>query len=223
MVSFTHFSTKIIDLVCRRVVFLFIIAGVLSLVLINHGTLKVKTLNDLLPDPPIIKKFVYHPDQMPAESMRDVIAYYKFLYNIMGNITYEKPAACLMLGYAYYYLGDEKKAIDYLLLSNKIYGHFFWVDYNLGVIAYNDKRYAQALDFFARAKDDYPFTIGFELITRVYKYIGKCLKIKREDFEKSLDDGASYMKQLNNLCAALVQDPDLQKQFQGKKIDLRLF
>lgn len=222
MASFQKFRIKIVDLIFRRVIFLFLVGTALSFVLIDQERVRVKTLNTMVPTASDLKEFVYHPHQMDKEKMKYLLIYYKYLYHIMGTNTYEKPAAAGIIGYAYYYLGDEKKAVYYLSLSNKIYGHFFWVYYDLGIIAYKEKNYVQAMADFDQAKDAYSYTVGFLLTTRCNKYIAHCLKLKQEDLEKNLYQGAQFMKKLDVLCETLLENPDIEAQFQRKEIDLRL-
>jgi len=222
MVSFKSVYTKIADLIFRRVIFLFLIGIVLSFLLIDQGKLDVKTINTMLPSAVDIREFAYHPAQMDKRKIRNMLTYYKFVCDIMGPDTYDKPAACGIVGYAYYYLGDEKKAIDYLSMANKNYEHFFWINYNLGIIYYNQEHYEQAMNYFLQAKDAYPYTVGFLVTTRTYRHIAKSLKLNKEGLQQSLNQGAEYLKKIYSFSALLMQDPTFEKQFEKKKVDLRL-
>ncbi|MBF0505035.1 MAG: tetratricopeptide repeat protein [Candidatus Omnitrophica bacterium] len=223
MASLQSIYTKIVDLIVRRVVFLFLLGTVLSLVLIDQDKLKIKTLNTTLPSASVLKEFVYHPAGMDQGNMRDMFVYYHFLCDYMGSNTYEKPAACGIVGYAYYYLGDEKKAIDYFLMATKLFDHSFWPYYDLGVIYFNKERYDQAMKYFALARDAYPYTIGFFLRTMTYQQIAGLLGLNQDEFQKGLQEGGSNIQKLYIICKLFVENPDLKKQFMRKKIDLRLF
>lgn len=213
----------IVDLIFRRVMLLFLTGAVLSLVLIDQNKLKIKTLNTTLPSVSDLKEFVYHPAQMDQGKMRDVFTYYKFECDYMGANTYEKPAACGIVGYAYYYLGDRPKSIEYLSQAAKLFGHSFWTYYDLGVIYYNEEHYTQAMDCFALAKEAYPYTIRFFLATMTYRQMAGLLGLGPQDFEQGLEQGGEHVRQLYLVSKLFLENPDFKKQFAKKTIDLRLF
>ncbi len=223
MVSFPAVYTKIVDLIFRRVIFLFLVGVVLSFLFIDQSALKMKTLNTMLPSASDLKEFIYHPSQMNQEKIKDMLTYYKFVCDFMGSDTYEKPAACGIVGYAYYYLGNDKKAIDYLSQSNKLYDHFFWTYYNLEVIYFNEGNYEQSMNYFVLAKEAYPYTVGFFSATRSYVHIAECLKLNQDDFSRGVDQGAERIKKLYIFSSLLIDHPALKEQFVLKKFDLRLF
>jgi len=56
-----------------------------------------------------------------------------------------------MMGFCYYYLDQQKKAIKYFDKVPKNIPDFYWRSYNLGIMAYEQKQYEQAVQYFNKA------------------------------------------------------------------------
>ena len=223
MVSLQAVYIKIVDLIFRRVILLFLVGILLSYLFIDHNKIVLKTLNTLMPSSEDLSDFVNHPAQMDHQKLEDILIYYKYLYMIMGSDTFEKPAACGMVGYAYYYLGDEKRSIDYFLKSVKFFDRSFWTYYDLGVIYYNKEHYQQAMYYFSLAKEAYPYTMTYILSTRAFSQIAATMKLTQNDFQKRLDQQAENLKVLYTLSQLFNENSQLKNEFDRKRINLLLF
>ncbi len=81
-------------------------------------------------------------NQAPID--RDQIRYYRDYYEYLLQVFPSLRDAYGILGYCYYYLGDDARAIDYLekaIASNPIYP---WNYYNLAAMDINKSRYQEA-------------------------------------------------------------------------------
>lgn len=213
----------IVDLVFRRVILLFILAAIFSTVFINHHSLKLKTLNYLLPSKEELKVFVEQPDALSRDQLKSFLVYYKTVCDFVKNDP-EESAPCSMVGYAYYYLGNEKKAAQYYRRSCQLNDRFFWFYFNLGVIYYNQERYAEAADVFAQALNTpADHAAYFFMLTKTYREISRILDISPEDYEKSLNKGYELSKQLLMISQLMVHQPEMRNRIQREKIDLHLF
>ncbi|GEM_PF-4970337 len=223
MVSFQSVYAKIIDLVFRRVILLFVLAVLLSFVLINHNTLKVKTLNYLLPSSADMKDFRNRPAQMSREKLKNFLIYYRTMCGFVTRDA-EEPAPCGITGYAYYYFGKENQAIEYYKRAIKLNSHFFWFYYNLGVIYYNKNDYHQAAEYFAHALGIRPEnSMYFLVLTKTYRDMFKLLGLMPGDYESSLDQGYALAKILYMNSQLLNEKPQLRTQIGRQRADLQLF
>lgn len=78
--------------------------------------------------------------------LRRGLRYYKTLIAVFPT----SSLAHGLLGYCYYYLGKQEKAVDAFLMAAKKEPRFYWHQYNLAVIYYNRKDYGRAAEYFRK-------------------------------------------------------------------------
>jgi tetratricopeptide (TPR) repeat protein len=221
--AFKKIFAGLIDVLFRRVISLFLIAGVLWFVILDQNALKVKTLNYLLPSAEDIRELADHPSGLNREKLTNLLIYYKTVCEFVTNDP-EEPAPCAIVGYAYYYLGNEKKAIQYYQRAAKLNDRFFWFHYNLGVIYYNQERYSEAGECFARAlsvpRDHAKY---FFMLTKTYREISRLLDLTEDDYEENLKKGYDLVKKLYMISQLLVEEPEMREHMERQKIDMHLF
>ncbi len=222
MVMVTYFK-KIADLLFCRVMLLFLVFTLLLTVLIKHDTLKVKALNYFIPSETDLRDFVFHPELMSTERIKDVLVYYDAGCQFLSRDP-EVPAPCGTAAYAYYYLGKKEKAVNYYLNAIKRCPGFFWFYFNLGVIYYNDEQYKKAMDYFALALSvSQEQSLRFLLVTKTYRDLSKMLGLFPQDFGHGLEEGLEHAKKLYLISRLLAENKDFRAQVERKKINLRIF
>lgn len=208
---------------CGRVVFLFVIAIVIFYFTVDQLKLKAKTLNFLMPDAASIKKFNEQPELMDREELNDLLIYYKKVCDFQGNDP-EYPAPCSFAAYAYYYLGQTEKAVEHYEKSLQGNPHFFWSQYNLALIHYNEGLYEQAAREFHKASDlPVENAVYFMLLTKTYKDATSLLKINNELLLTNLQEGYEHAGQLSAVSKLIGSNPELKERLRIKKLKLRLF
>ena len=223
VVSFKNISARIIDLFFRRVMILFLVGGLLCSLLINQHTLKIKTLNYLLPLDADLLEFRDHPDQMDRDKLKDILIYYRSIYGFEKKDP-EGPAPCGIAAYAFYYSGKKDTAIEYYNKAIRLNNRFFWFYYNLGVIYYNDEHYDKAIEYFAKALSIEPQdSMYFLVLTKTYKDFLKVFHLEIVNYGQSLSEGYEHARKFLVICKMFIDQPDIKAKIERKKIDLRLF
>ena len=140
---------------------------------------KIRRLNGMRPEFAQMIDFAKH--YQPAQTV-DWTPYKDYFERLLSylpnNSTAEKLhiedyfIAKTLLGYIYFYTGQEKKAISYFGASEDFNRHFFWSNYNLGVIYYKKGMYAKALKHLNQALETDPeMTIKFMNNSTLYRQI----------------------------------------------------
>lgn len=214
---------KLIDLFVKRIIFLVIIIIALFYMTIDRHVLKVKTLNFLMPDAQDIRMFNEHPDKMDREHLKSILIYYKKVCDFQSRDP-EGPAPCSFAAYAYYYLGNTKKAVslyEKAVIDNQ---YFFWFHYNLGAIYFNEGRYDKAAGEFSRAVNmPASNSMYFLTLTKTYKDVALLLKIGPETLGSSLMEGYNQANELMVISKMLLTNPAMKTQIGIDKVKLRLF
>ena len=180
-------------------------------------------MNHLLPSTEDLRNFAELPSSMDRQKLTNLLIYYKTVCHFVTNDP-EEPAPCSITAYAYYYLGQEKKAITYYRRAIKRNDQFFWFHFNLGVIYYNEERYAEASESFVRALSSPDENAKyFFMLTKTYKELAKFLNLTPADYRRNLDKGYELAKELYLISQAFVENPDMRKKLRKEKIDLHLF
>jgi len=105
-------------------------------------------LNNLMPRSIdyLVETAVAHQAYDPRK-LQSYVYYYEKVVAFMP----QRADARGMLGYLYYQMGQEQKAIAAYEKAIKVYPHFFWFYYNLGMIHLKAERYEEAVAFFKKA------------------------------------------------------------------------
>jgi tetratricopeptide (TPR) repeat protein len=216
-------ALTVADLIFRRAIILFLLAAVISGALINQHSLKLKTLNYLLPSENELRLFVEHPRELSRDQLKTFLVYYQTVCDFVKKDP-EEPAPCSMAGYAHYYLGNEKKALRSYQRSCELNDRFFWFFFNLGAIYYNQERYAEAADAFAKALGTpTDHAAYFFMLTKTYREISRILDVTPEEYEEKLNKGYDLAKQLLMISQLMVHQPEIRERIQRKYIELHLF
>jgi tetratricopeptide (TPR) repeat protein len=223
MFSIKKIYLKVIDLIFKRVIFLLLVGIVLFFMLINQGTLKLKTINTVTPNFDQIKRFMTQPRQMSRDEMKNMLDFYKSMCDLLNANSSERPAPCGFAGYAYYYLGDDQKAQEYYEKTLKLSPYFLWFNYNLGAIYYNNENYDKAMTYFVRARDAEPSSIYFLSRTETYIKVAVALNSKSEDLEHSLVEGYHLANKMLVYSKLFSENPQIRRSVMKEKLDLRLF
>ncbi|MDE1920769.1 MAG: tetratricopeptide repeat protein [Candidatus Omnitrophica bacterium] len=108
---------------------------------------KIRHLNDSIPDFADMIIFSNGPHTKNIDWKP-----YKYYFKLILRYMPDDLTVRQLLGFADYYTGQEKKAIDCFKGSSSFKGHdLFWSDYNLGVIYYKKGTWPQAADYLFKA------------------------------------------------------------------------
>ncbi len=110
--------------------------------------IKVRHLNDAIPDFSDMINFSQNPDTKRELNWRPYKNYFELILSYMPNDVITKQ----LLGYVDFYSGQEQQAIDLFKSSSVMNGHdLFWSNYNLGVLYYKKKLWPQATKYLFKA------------------------------------------------------------------------
>ncbi|MDP8212825.1 MAG: tetratricopeptide repeat protein [Candidatus Zapsychrus exili] len=133
---------EIIKWLSRRVIAVYFVIFLLSLLVVNNVKVERKRLNHLMPlyyETLVDENF--NEKNFNDIKLREYINYYKKV----AKSTQSKPEAYSIVGYCYYYSGDVKKAISFYKKAIDANPYFFWFHYNLGVIYYKEGDFDKAI------------------------------------------------------------------------------
>ncbi|MCK5580759.1 MAG: tetratricopeptide repeat protein [Candidatus Omnitrophica bacterium] len=142
-----NFIWKTLIWLSTRIFVLYFVLIFLYNGLFDEELRRVKTLNYLMPRSGYLVKFMTREVELEKEALRKEVRYYKKVSQYMPD----SPAAYSVLGFCYYYLGKEKKAVVSYEQAISLAPKQFWNYYNSGIIYFKNKEYAKALSLFEKA------------------------------------------------------------------------
>ena len=155
-----------------RIAVIYIVLFVLILTCVDIHTVekrnKIRHLNGISPDFTQMNNFLTH--QVPKPAMNWVP--YKNYFELVLRYMPQDAIAQELLGYVYYYMGQENKAIALLKSASNFSDNLFWPNYNLGVIYYKKGMYEQSFDYMSKAIAANPQgTVGYMYSSVMYRQI----------------------------------------------------
>lgn len=118
------------------------------------------------------------PDSLPTYTR-----YYKMITEYMPHLS----EGYGLLAFCYYYDRKITEAVDLYEKAIILNPHVVWFYYNLGVIHYKEKQYAQAINAFQRALNvDVSLSIKFVLSSKLYQDILRERALGAADIEKGI-------------------------------------
>lgn len=94
--------------------------------------------------------------QQGSYFFKDKIFRHKNYYEKLVQYMPYRSEAQGLLGFCFYYLGQETKAIEAYQKAIELNPHFFWFYYNLGVIYSKSDQHALAMEYFQKAAQTKP-------------------------------------------------------------------
>ncbi len=165
----------------------------------NKAKLKIKlmTINSFRP-----KSFDYLADFFSSskQSRRNAIEQHLYYYKRVVEFYPQQADVHEFLGFGYYHLGDEGKAIKHFQKAVALNPNFFWSEYNLGVIYFNAGDYQKSARFLNKAITINPEdTVSAMSSSRVYQEIIQQLDNPGVKISASLKEGYQKVSQLLSL------------------------
>lgn len=102
---------------------------------------RTKTLNQLMPSFDYLAEFEKGRRGLNEKRLHQYARYYKKVVEYLPG----RAGAYSMLGFCYYHLGENEKAILSYKKAIALNPHFFWSQYNLAVIFFKSGRYEKSL------------------------------------------------------------------------------
>ncbi len=127
---------------------------------------------------------------------------YVYFYSQMTEYFPGQADSYQLLGFCYYYLGDQKRAVSFYKKAIGLNPNFFWSYYNLSIIYFENRRYQEAARLLEKATALSPQATldAVRLSPIVYRMILKNISNADIILQKSLHEGYLQSKQLLGLC-----------------------
>lgn len=138
---------SLIRWVMGRMAWVYVLVLLFCLVCVDFKMLdmriKMRHLNDAIPDFTSMVVFARNPEAAPAIDWKPYQRYFELILRYMPD----DPIARQLLGYVEYYEGHQDKAVDLIQGASLVNGHdLLWADYNLGVIDFKKGMWPQAAE-----------------------------------------------------------------------------
>lgn len=159
--------------------------AVLSQVIDEREQVKLKaaaiTLNQIMPSFETLAKFIKNPQQGDKSSLGSYIDYYEKVVSYFPSMADAQGT----LGYCYYYLNNNEEALQAFQKAVEINPHYFWYQYDVGLMEFKKEEYVKAIASLERAlKVRLDFSLKAFFVSKVFQQI-----IQYEpDLKESLDD-----------------------------------
>jgi len=138
---------------------------------------RVAALNRLMPslDPMVV--FITRGRPLKRESLNDYLMYYQ-AFNEIGP---GRADVYGMMGFCYYYLGYDDKAIASYEQAAIFNPHFFWFYYNLATIYFKQGKYQKAIEYSQLAIDsDRETAVSFLNVSKPYADLVRLIENRYE-------------------------------------------
>ena len=165
---------------------------------------KAESLSRLTPPMDYFAEFVNKKEGFDRKKTEDCIYYHRRVIDIIPT---QRAEAYTMLGFCYERAGENAKAIDAYLRSLKFNPSYFWSDYNIGALYYNQKNYEKARFYLERATAQDPVRASLiPLMSKVYRDVMAGPAAKGFDIGESLAQGYQRAFILLVLCSQQLRD-----------------
>lgn len=156
------------------------------------------------------------PDSLPTYTR-----YYKMITEYMPHLS----EGYGLLAFCYYYDGKITEAVNLYEKAIVLNPYVVWFYYNLGVIHYKEKQYAQAINAFQRALNvDVSLSIKFVLSSKLYQDILRERALGAADIEKGIREIQQNSEALLKLSAFHLRKSDAQESVPSEEnLYLRVF
>ena len=154
--------------ILARNIFVYLVIAAALFLITDKERYQSKMINYLTV--PIGYLYLVGEGTQKAEQQR-ILDYVEFYERLIERSPNASDAAGL-LGISYYYLGDIKKAVEFLERATAINPHYFWFQYDLGVIYLQEGESEKAAAAFQAALQIKPqFTLYFIQTSRILRYV----------------------------------------------------
>ena len=189
---------KAYHLVFKRTIILILAAILLSNWLVDLDRMKLKTLNRVVPaSMEDLVAFDRNPHGPTTIALENYILYFKTAASVLTS----SSAAHAMLGYAYYYSGDFKRAAVFYRKAIKLTPEFFWFQHDLGAIYLKQGRYKEAAEVLEKALACRPEdALIFLNVSKIYRELNRYASDFGYDTEKGLLDGYRNAHEMLMIC-----------------------
>ena len=185
----------------------FVLSWHIKGILKNYGTVLVKgkatKLTRMIPS---FEHFAKVLEKKEAVDQEKFEGYANYFENVVKYIPQRADAFCL-LGFCYYSLGKERGATEAYKEAMAINPHFFWPYYNLGVKAFQNARYEEAVEILSKAVALRPeMTLTYIFSSKVYSPILTLIPDYSKKMETRLERGYYRSYQMLVLSCFLLRD-----------------
>src|SRR6185503_5122654 len=147
---------KFIKWLMTRTIILYIVLFAVSFALVDYTAIKnritIRTLNHNMPENGFNYLIGLGEGQANVPIEEDTLKSYVRYYEKVVNYLPKLADAHGMLGFSYYYLNEPEKALKEYEKAGVLNPHFFFFQYNLGVIHFLRGDYAKAAGYFETAR-----------------------------------------------------------------------
>jgi tetratricopeptide (TPR) repeat protein len=198
MMAFAQGIKQVAWFCVSRTAILFIIAALLFYFLVDSERMKLKALNRVVPQSmEILADFNQHPSKEQSGILQGYTLFFKTTSKILPN----SAAAHGMLGYCYYYSGHQRKALDSYRKAAALHPTFFWFQYNLAVIYFEQGLYGPAAEVLEKAVACRPEdAIVFTNVSKIYRDLNHYAEDLGYDSQNGLVAGYRYAHELLAKC-----------------------
>jgi tetratricopeptide (TPR) repeat protein len=156
---------KFIRYILERCFILYILIAVLCYLTIDHRLVVIRTVNYWQPVPSDLFRFAQGKSDRDVSLLVRATRYYRSIVKILPS-----GPAYGALGFCYYHLGDESKAILYYKKAVETDQTFFGLYHNLGALYYKAGDFHQAIDMLQGALKAPPqYTLAYRGIVNPYE------------------------------------------------------
>lgn len=202
MMSLLKFSLQL----SQRVIILYVLFFVLSGLLVSDVKIKRNTLNTALPQSfDYFIKFTNGEESFDNKNFEPYFLYYKKLVEVFP----QRADSHGMVGYCYYYKGQESRAIKAFHRAIEINPYFLPFHYNLGIIYFRHGQYREAMEAFQKSLEpDIAFNLKF--IAYAYKIYQPFLKgMTPSEVEAKVKDNITNSYKMLVMSAYQLKDYEL--------------
>jgi len=169
--------SRFLVMAAKRVFIFYVIVFLLVIFTLKHEQALTKaefqTLNRLMP---YFDEFVDHVIKGDTVDQVDWSRYIHYFEKVTEYVPFLADARFL-LGYCYYQIGKEQKALSVLQESIELNSAFFWSHYNMGIIYFKNNQFARAAEAFEKALKTKP-EAAIKVITISQVYLPLIKKIR---------------------------------------------
>lgn len=154
--------------ILNRNIFIYLAIVAVLFLIVDKQRYQVKMINYLTVPVGYLYLLGEGAQEPDVQKVMDQVEFYERLVKYSPNA----PDAAGMLGISYYYLGETSKAVKFLEKAAALNPHYFWFQYDLGVIFAEQGEMDKAADAFQNALQIKPqLTLYFIQTSRILRYV----------------------------------------------------